>query len=570
MKLSSKPASKRKLRAVFSALAACTAVCAIGVTSHLAAQATLVAEPASPGGPTTFRRLDESQYKRSIAQIFGADIKVPGRFEPPVRDEGLLAIGSSRVVVTPSGLEQYAIRAREISAEVLSEAKRNRFISCKLDAAFDNTCTQQFLDKYGRQLFRRPLTVPERTAALTLSRNVTQTTGSFAKGLSAGLSSLLVSPSFVFRIEKAEPDPSSKGRLRLDSWSLASRISFLLWNAPPDAELLDAAASGALRTPEGLNRQVDRLMSSPMLEEGVRAFFSDMLGFDQFDGLSKDPAIFPIFNPRLRDDAKEQSLRTIVNHLLAREADYRDLFTTRQTFLSRSLGALYGVRVEGSAFGGWMPYTFPENSPHAGLLTFPGFLLLDPSHEGRSSPTIRGKTVREKFLCQPVPMPPANVNFSIVQDTANPLFKTARERLSAHNASPACAGCHRITDPIGLALENYDAVGKYRTKENGATIDASGKFDGKPYTNALELTKLLHDSPSVPSCVVQRTLEYSTGRQLAAGESAWLKELNDRFAADGYRYKALLRRVVTSPAFQAVSPPMPMAPKQVAMATSKP
>lgn len=561
---------RRKFRPAIAALTALGAIAAASVSTGGSAQNSGFAEPRSPGGPTTFRRLDESQYKRSIAQIFGADIKVPGRFEPPVRDEGLLAIGSARVIVTPSGLEQNAVRAREISTEVLSEAKRGRYVSCQLASAFDSPCAAQFIEKYGRLLFRRPLTAQERGAALTLSRDVTQRSGSFATGLSAGLSSLLVSPAFIFRVEQAEADPADKGRQRLDAWSLASRISFLLWNAPPDAELLDAAANGSLHTRAGLEKQVDRLLASPMLEDGVRAFFSDMLGFDQFDGLSKDPAIFPVFNPRLRDDAKEQSLRTITHHLLTNNADYRDLFTTRETFLSRSLGALYGVPVTAKALNGWMPYTFPEGSPHAGLLTFPGFLLLDPSHEGRSSPTIRGKTVREKFLCQTVPNPPANVNFRIVQDTANPQFKTARERLSAHNESPACAGCHRITDPIGLALENYDAVGTYRTHENGALIDPSGKFDGKAYSNAMELTRLLHDSPSVPSCVVQRTFEYGTGRQSVPGEGPWLEALSARFSADGYRYKALLRRVATSPAFQAVSLPAPLAPKRVALLTRQP
>src|SRR3546814_6297853 len=112
--------------------------------------------------------------------------------------------------------------------------------------------------------------------------------------------------------------------------------------------------------------------------------------------------------------------------------------------------------------------------------------MLDASHEGRSSPTIRGKTVRENFLCETVPSPPANVNFSIVQDTANPEFKTGRDRLLAHQENPVCAGCHKITDPIGLALENYDPVGRYRARENGALIDASGEFDGENYQNALE------------------------------------------------------------------------------------
>ncbi|MGE3690694.1 MAG: DUF1592 domain-containing protein [Novosphingobium sp.] len=516
------------------------------------------ASASAPGeaGPTSFRRLNGPQYKRAIAQVFGEDINVPGRFEPPVREDGLLAIGESHVIVTASGFEQSAIRAREIAAQVLDDKRRATFLACapQPTAAFDETCAKTFFVRYGRQLFRRPLSENQLADAMNLSRRATAMTGSFSKGVEAGLASLLASPAFTFRIERSEPDPAKPGAMRLDAWSLAERISFLLWDAPPDAELLDAAASGTLDTRDGLEAQVSRLMKSPRLEHGARAFFSDMLAYDQFDGLSKDPSLFPIFNPQLRDDAKEQSLRTIVDHLLVRQGDYRDLFSTRRTFLTRSLGALYGVRVDYRGFGDWMPYTFPDNSPHAGLLTLPAYLMLDPSHEGRSSPTIRGKVVRENFLCQTVPMPPANVNFRIVQDVNNPLYKTARERLSAHNESPACAGCHKITDPIGLAMENYTPVGQYRTLENGAPIDASGEFEGAAYKNALELSQLLRNSQSIPACAVQRTLEYGVGRKLSSSEEMWLEALQQDFARSNYKFPALLEQVAKSPAFRAVSP----------------
>ena len=519
--------------------------------------APVAAEPAAQtAGPATFRRLSEEQYKRSIAQIFGADIPVPGRFEPPVREEGLLAIGQSHVVVTPSGIEQYALRAREISAAVLDPKRRAKFLTCgpAQGNAFDEACASEFLGKYGRLLFRRPLTASERSNAVKLAKGATMTSGDFYAGLSSGLASLLVSPSFVFRMEATEVDPTRPGGSRLDAYSLASRVAFLLWDGPPDADLLNAAADGSLHTTAGLEHQVDRMMASPRLEEGVRAFFSDMLAYDQFGGLSKDSKIYPIFNPQLRNDAQEQSLRTIVDHLLVQDADYRDLFTTKKTFLSRSLGALYGVPVDARAFAGWMPYTFPADAPTSGLLTLPAFLMLDPSHEGRSSPTIRGKNVRENLLCQVVPSPPANVNFNLVQDTNDPVRRTARERLTAHQDNPVCAGCHKITDPIGLALENYTPVGSFRSQENGVTIDASGTFEGKPYRNAIELSKILRDSPTAPNCVVQRVLEYGVGRKLSSGEEALLETLDDRFAQDGFRFRALLRRVATSPAFQVAAP----------------
>jgi len=526
-------------------------------TAAAAAERTLASDddPASWGGPPTFRRLSEDQYKRSIAQIFGADIVVPGRFEPPVREDGLLAIGSARVIVTPAGLEQYAIRAHEISAQIVEGKRRNDDLKCAPAApgTFDDACASQFLGKYGRLLFRRPLTRPELAAVMTLSRSAAKASGSFAKGVESGLASLLLSPSFVFRLETTEPDPLHKTAQRLDSYSLATRISFLLWDAPPDAELLNAASSGALRDPAGLQRQVDRLIASPHFEQGVRAFFSDMLAYDQFGGLSKDASLFPIFNPRLRDDAQEQSLRTIVDHLLVQQGDYRDLFTTKKTFLSRSLGALYGVKVDSRAFNGWMPYTFPADDPHSGLLTLAGFSMLDASHEGRSSPTIRGKTVRENLLCQPVPPPPANVNFDLVQNVNDPVLKTARARLTAHQDNPVCAGCHRMMDPVGLSLENFTPVGGYRTQENGVTIDASGTFEGKSYKNVTEFTHLLHDSPTVTSCVVQRAYEYGVGRKVATSEEGWLETANQGFAKDGYRFPALMRLIATSPEFERVS-----------------
>lgn len=533
--------------------AAMAVVAAMVVPSGGMAQAgTPSVEPASLGGPISFRRLSEDQYKRSIGQIFGADVPVGGRFEPGLREDGLMAIGESKVVVTPAGFEQYAARAREISAYVMDEKRRAKYLSCDAGATFDRACAQRFFDKYGMLLFRRPLQAAERAAVLKVAQDVSKARGSMVAGLTSGLYSLLVSPAFVFRVETAETDPARPGTLRLDAYSLATRISFLLWDSTPDEELLDAAKSGALRTPQGLNAQVDRLMASRRLEHGVRAYFSDMLGYDEFNGLTKDSAIFPIFNPRLRDDAQEQTLKTIVNHLLTKKADYRDLFTTRETFLTRSLAALYSVPMNPKAMGGWMPYTFPKDSPHSGLLTLPGFLMLDLSHEGRSSPTIRGMKVRQNLLCQTVPNPPANVNFTAFEDATGE-FKTARDRLNAHNENPVCAGCHKITDPIGLALENYTAVGQFRTHENGARIDPTGEFEGKPYKNALEVNALLRESPSLSSCVVQRTFEYGAGRKVAPGEETWLEYLTGSFAADGYRYPALLRRIAVSPAFQAVA-----------------
>jgi hypothetical protein len=529
------------------------AILVVGMSAYGTARAQ--SEPTTPGGPTAFRRLNAEQYARSIEDIFGEGIKIPGRFEPPLRDEGLLAIGDAKVIVTPSGIEQYELKAREIASQVMSEDRRKNVLACEPQSptAYDEACARQFVGKYGRMLFRRPLTDKETASVLKTAGAAANQAGSFYKGLEFGLAQLLMSPAFIFRVEASEPDPDRSGARRLDGYSLASRLSFLVWDAPPDAELLDAAAGGALYREKDRERQIDRMLASPKFEQGVRAYFSDMFGYEQFDSLSKDQGIFPKYTSQLAKDAREQSLRTIVDLLVTNNGDYRDLFTTRKTFINRNLGALYKVPVALAGIDGWAPYTFGPNESREGLLTLVGFLMLDPTHEGRSSPTIRGKTVRELFLCQKVPTPPPNVNFAVVQDTSNPLYKTARARLTAHRDNPTCAGCHALTDPTGLSLENYDAVGGYRTAENGVPIDAGGSFEGKTYNGAIGLEQTLRGSPSLPDCLARRVYEYGVGRSTTASDDEWLNYVDQRFAHDGYGLRGLIRTIAASKAFDAVS-----------------
>ena len=552
-----RPASilNRRLASGCAGLVALTAVAV--ATTAVAPPAPVTAQAAddvqAAGGQPGFRRLSEAQYIRSIDQIFGQGIKVPGRFEPPLREAGLLAVGAGHVTVSASGVEQYELRAREIASQVLAPDRSETQVPCAIPqgGAFDSACAKAFFADYGRQLYRRPLADAEMASLLMLSASATRIAGSFRKGLEIGLARMLISPNFIFRVEHDVSDPRRPGAARLDDYALATRISFLLWDAPPDRELLDVAARGDLSAPEVLGRQVDRLLASPRYEDGVRAFFSDMLGYDQFQGLSKDQALYPKFNSELANDAREQTLRTIVQLLVAEQGDYRDLFTTRKTFMNRSLGALYKVPVDTPAMKGWAPYTFPADSKRGGILSLAGFLMLDPTHEGRSSPTIRGKSIREQLLCQPVPQPPPNVDFAIVQDVSNPLYKTARQRLTVHQENPACAGCHALTDPIGLSIENYDALGDFRTHENDAQIDASGTLDGKPYVGLAGLSQALHDSPDVPACLVQRVYEYGIGREAASQDAAWLEQAAARFGADRYRLPGLMRRIALSPALSA-------------------
>jgi hypothetical protein len=368
---------------------------------------------------------------------------------------------------------------------------------------------------------------------------------------------MLESPQFLFRREVAKPDPNNPGAYRMDAYSKASQLSFFLWNAGPDAKLMTAARMGKLDTPSGLADEVDRMLRSPRLEAGVRAFFSDMLQFDLFDTLAKDAQIYPKWTVKAAQDAQEQTLRTIVDLVLTQHGDYRDLFTTRKTFLTPLLGSIYAVPVARSTEAEQQAFEFPDGDARAGLHAQASFVALH-SHEGLSSPTLRGKALRELLLCEPVPAPPGNVNFATAQDTHNPNFKTMRARLTAHRTDPTCAGCHKLMDPMGLALENFDSDAGFRTAENGEALDTSGELDGREFTDAAGLGRALHDNPATAPCFVRRLYSYATGRPAVRRDMAWIRYLEKSFAQDGYRAPDLMRRIATSENFYRVTEAAPM------------
>ena len=283
------------------------------------------------------------------------------------------------------------------------------------------------------------------------------------------------------------------------------------------------------------------MLASPRLETGVRAFFDDMLRFDDLAVLAKDPGIYPVFGAETIADAREQTLRTLVDHLLVRKRDYRDLFTTRDTFMSPALAVIYDV----AAPPGWTAYTSPPESPRAGLLTQVSFLAAH-AHPGRSSPTLRGKALRELLLCQTVPRPPPNVDFSLLED-ADSRLKTARERLEVHRTNPVCAGCHKMTDPIGLAFEHFDGAGQFRATERGAqSMPAARSTAGASTTcRARRPCTTIRSS----RCLVKRVYSWAAGGPAQAADKPMLDWLGEQFAADGYRLPDLMRTIALSSAF---------------------
>jgi hypothetical protein len=515
----------------------------------------VLAANAPPKESVHLRLLSETEYRNSIADILGPSVQIQGRFQPGRRVGGLVAASSSVLSVTASGFEGYAKMADGIAVQVVGPKNRAQLVGCtpKTPSAADDACATQFIARYGRMLFRRPLTSDEIKSRVQMADKLAVTAKDFYAGLRYTLAvTMLSSPEFLFRNERAIPTADGKS-YTLDAYSRAARLSYLMWDTTPDEELLRVAENGELNTSAGVQKQVDRLMASPRLETGMRAFFADMLQLDTFDNTVKDTLIYQKYNDQFANSATEETLRTIIDLTLRRNEDVRDLMTTRKTFINRTLAAIYDVPF--TFDGDWMPYEFPKDSERSGVMTQASMLSMF-SHPGRSSPTKRGVALMDIFLCQPTPSPPANVDFSIVNNTSGPL-KTVRDRLTAHATNPICASCHTHSDPIGMSLEHFDSVGSKRLTENGAVIDVSGKMNRKDFIGADGLGQIMHDDPKITACLVRKVYAYGVGGNSETIKKAEYQDANQAFTDNGYKLRPLLHAVAISPVFYAVPAPVP-------------
>jgi hypothetical protein len=505
------------------------------------------AVPYTPPAPV-LRRLTQAQYVNAVHDLLGDDLLVSRPMEPDVELSRSISAGASGTSISPRGVEQYEALSYDLAEQLLrNEARRARAVTCAPVATVDPACAETFVRATGRRLWRRPLADAEVTALVTLAANAATTLGDFHRGLEYALSAMLQSPHFLFRAELAEPAAAAEPA-RFSAYSLAARLSFFLWNAPPDDALLAAAAAGRLATDDGVRAEVERLVASPRLARGLRAFVTEWLGLQHLDTVSKDPMVFTSFSNDVPAAAREETLSLAEHLALTRDGDFRDLLTTRETFVNRRLASIYNVRAPlQTRADGFGLVTIPDDSPRRGLLGHVSILAL-AAHPTSTSPTLRGKFIREALLCNEVPMPPVNVNTALPEPAAG--LRTMRERLSRHQADPSCRSCHTLLDPIGLALEHFNGIGSWRPTDVGAAIDASGSLDGVSYRDALGLGQTIHDAPGFPRCVTTRLYRFAYGRHETDGEEAEVSRLAQDFAYGGYRLRRLMSQIATSAAFR--------------------
>jgi mono/diheme cytochrome c family protein len=427
-------------------------------------------------------------------------------------------------------------------------ASRRRVFTCKPSrASEEDACAKRILSTLMKRAYRRPVNDTDLQKPLELYR-AAKGEGGFESGVEMGLAAILASPEFLFRIERDPAGVQSGAAYRISDLELASRLSFFLWSTIPDDELLDVAAKGDLDKPAVLERQVKRMLADPRSENLVTNFAAQWLHLRNLDSITPDMRLFPDFDDNLRQ-AFRQETELLVDSVIRENRSVLDLLRANYTFLNERLAKHYGIpNIYGSRF---RRVTFDESSKEArGGLLRQGSILLATSYSTRTSPVIRGKWILDNLLGVPPPPPPGNV--PALENTKLKRDATIRERLAEHRKNPTCAGCHRLTDPVGFALENYDAVGRWRTMDAGSPIDPSGTlFDGTAFNGVDGLQKaILNHSDLFVQTLSEKLLTFATGRGVEYYDASAVRKIVRDAGADDYRFSSVVMGVVNSTPFR--------------------
>ncbi|MDG1482506.1 MAG: DUF1592 domain-containing protein [Myxococcota bacterium] len=501
------------------------------------------AAPAVAPPEPSLRRLTSTQYRNAVADIFGEGIAITALLDPIDEVDGLVAVGASAATISPLGVERFESAAYQLAEQAMAEGEpRAVLVPCEPRGVVDRDCAVQALTPLALRMWRRPPSAAELEGLVSIAAVAAETLGDFYEGLAYAIAAMAQSPSFLFRTELGERGPD--GIRRYTDYEMASRLSFFLWNTTPDDALLAAAAAGELTVPASLAAEVDRMLEDERTRQGVEAFFTDMLSLDELDSLNKDPLIFEYMSDDLGASAREETLAGIERLVFDLDGDYRDLLTGREVWIDRRLAAIYDVPAPSMDGFGWT--TLPPDGLRQGLLGQVSTLALN-AHATSTSVTLRGIYVREVLLCQGIPAPPSDVDTSIPEVSED--APTMRERVAVHLEEPTCAACHQFTDPIGLGLENFDGIGRWRLEENGASIDPSGDLDGANFADVAELSEALTEHTAFASCLSQTLLRYGTGSALVEGVDDIADWHAAGFIEGDYRILPHLREIALSPAF---------------------
>jgi hypothetical protein len=500
----------------------------------------------------SFKRLTATEFKSSLAALLGP--VTVGNVENDTWVNGFAKVGGSTVSISLAGVELYQRAIDTALAEVFADAaRRDAFVGCVPQGAADSTCYRSFVERFGRLAWRRALTTAQADRLVTLATSVAQTLGGAHDGLRAAAKAILMSPNFLYRLERGEPEAALPGTWSYTGYELASRLAFFLTNGPPDNALLLAAEQGQLATPAGIQTAAERLLSEPAGRESVANFASELFQLAIVLARAKDPAIFPTYTPAMQEAMVREVPAMLQDLVFEQTAPVTDLFTTRTTFVNADLAQLYGLDATGLTSDSWVKVTLPADGKRAGFLGTGAFLSLF-ANQKEGSPTLRGKFIRSTLMCGTIPNPPPDVA-PVFEESPTDALTTKREKLAQHREKGStCEGCHALMDPLGLPLENFDAIGAYRETEHGKQIDATGNLDGADFSGPVELGQLLSNNELVAGCLVRNLYRYATGVLETGPQETVIRQLTNQFQSEGRDMRQLMVTLVTSDGFRLVAP----------------
>lgn len=516
-----------------------------------------VTGPSTPGSEAqsfpapTLRKLVARQYRNAVRDLLGVDAALAAAPPADAPMNGFESIGAAQFALGDTEVRQYEESARAVAAAGMGNpASIAALADCSPTSPPEaETCQRVFVERFGRLAWRRPLDKEEIDLYAAVAKKAAEELNDFYAGIEYATAALLQSPNFLYQVELGEPDLQVPGARKLTGYEMASRISFFLLDTTPDEALLTAAEAGKLATAEGVREAARALLGTPAAREALRGFYDEFLRLRDLPKLVKDGEFYPQFSPSLAQAMQEETLALIDDVVWERNADYRDVLDADYTFVNAELAAFYGLPTPEEE--GFSRVVLPPEQKRGGIFGHAGFLSLF-AHATSTSPTLRGRFVRERMLCQSIPAPPNNVVTELPSDAE---AKTMRDKLAAHQKDPSCSGCHKLMDNIGFGLENYDGIGVFRTMENGVTIDTKSDVDGVVFDGAKELGSALRNDDDVSMCVVRNIFRFATGHVETKGEKVAMEALGQAFADSGYKLQDLLVEVVASDAFRLVGTP---------------
>lgn len=423
---------------------------------------------------------------------------------------------------------------------------RQRILVCDPDSG--RACLEEIISTLARRAYRRPVT-PQETDALLRFVDLAQADGySTERGLELAIQAMLVSPNFLFRIEH-DPDPEDPSEVHpVSEIELASRLSYFLWSSMPDGELLGLAEAGRLREPGGLGQQVERMLADPRSGALAANFAGQWLEIRNLDVVEPDSEKFPQWDAELRDAMRAETT-SFFEHVVKNNRPISEFLDADYTFLNERLAGFYGIAgVEGPGFRrvGLSP---TQQQQRGGVLSQASVLTVS-SYPNRTSPVIRGKYVLTNILGTPPPPPPPDV--PSLDEAAVGTTGSMRQQLEAHRANPTCASCHARMDPLGFGLENYDAIGRWRTEDGNFPVDAKGTLpNGRTFASPEEMRSILESQlPDFSRTLTEKMLTYALGRGLRSYDRLAVAAIDRALADDGYRFQTLIQEIVRSLPFQ--------------------